>query len=171
MSKSQRLRVVGIQPSTRGFGFAVLEGPERLVDWGLREVAKPKHARCLREIGAMVARFRPDAVVFEDERARGCRRCSRVRALLHDVRSLAKRRKLKAPRVSRAVVRSVFAPGGKITKHGIAIEVANRFPQLLRHLPAARKPWMSEDQRMSIFDAVAFALVFFNRRQDNETSC
>jgi hypothetical protein len=30
-------------------------------------------------------------------------------------------------------------------------------------LPPERKPWMSEDYGMAIFDAAAFALVFFDR--------
>ena len=29
-------RVVAIDPITKGFGFAVLDGPKLLVDWGLR---------------------------------------------------------------------------------------------------------------------------------------
>jgi len=31
----------------------------------------------------------------------------------------------------------------------------------LARLPRFRKPWMSEDYRMSIFDAVGFGLTFF----------
>jgi len=31
----------------------------------------------------------------------------------------------------------------------------------LARLPRFRKPWMSEDSRMSIFDAVAFGLTCF----------
>jgi len=31
------IRVLAIDPSTRGFGFAVLEGPSRLIDWGVKE--------------------------------------------------------------------------------------------------------------------------------------
>ena len=38
---------------------------------------------------------------------------------------------------------------------------SKRFPELAPRLPRSRKPWMSEDYRMSIFDAVALALTFF----------
>jgi hypothetical protein len=34
-------------------------------------------------------------------------------------------------------------------------------PELAPRLSRFRKPWMSEDYRMSIFDAVALALTFF----------
>jgi hypothetical protein len=54
-----------------------------------------------------------------------------------------------------------FITDGQGTKHLLAEIMAKRFPaQLGLQLPPKRKPWMSEDSRMSIFDAVALALVF-----------
>jgi len=46
-------------------------------------------------------------------------------------------------------------------KNRIAGVIAERLPELAPWQPPFRKPWMSEDERMSIFDAVAFALTFF----------
>jgi len=34
-------------------------------------------------------------------------------------------------------------------------------PELTPRFPRFKKPWMSEDYRMSIFDAIAFATAFF----------
>jgi hypothetical protein len=48
------------------------------------------------------------------------------------------------------------------TKHQIVSDVAHQFPELARQLPPARKPWMSEDERMAIFDAAALAVIFFD---------
>ena len=39
-----RERVLAIQPTTRGFGFAVFEGPQEPIDWGVKEVRKNKNA-------------------------------------------------------------------------------------------------------------------------------
>jgi hypothetical protein len=64
-------------------------------------------------------------------------------------------------RVSRTKVRQVFAPLGATKKHRIASVIAVRFPELAARLPPERKPWMSEDSRMTIFDAAAFALALF----------
>jgi len=36
----------------------------------------------------------------------------------------------------------------------------------LARLPRFRKPWMSEDYRMSIFDAVALAIAFFQFQKE-----
>jgi hypothetical protein len=43
-------------------------------------------------------------------------------------------------------------------KDQIARLIVTRFPELAPRLPPERKPWTSEDTRMAIFDAAAFAL-------------
>jgi len=59
---------------------------------------------------------------------------------------------------SRGAVRGVFASAGAFTKDAIAREIASRFPELHPRVPKPRAIWESEDARMSIFDALAFAL-------------
>ena len=56
---------------------------------------------------------------------------------------------------------SIWAGSDATMKQEIAIAIAEHFPELAPRLPRSRKPWMSEDYRMSIFDAVALALTFF----------
>jgi hypothetical protein len=63
---------------------------------------------------------------------------------------------------SRSAVRDVFSRFGAFTKHQIATAIANQLSELALWVPAPRKCWMSEDYRMSIFNAVAFALTFFH---------
>jgi hypothetical protein len=58
-------------------------------------------------------------------------------------------------------VKQEFSESGASNKFEIAKTIAARFPELTPRLPRFRKPWMSEDYRMSIFDAVAFGLTFF----------
>ena len=54
-----------------------------------------------------------------------------------------------------------FFADGQGTKHALAEIIAKQFPeQLGLQLPPKRKPWMSEDSRMNIFDAVALVLVY-----------
>jgi hypothetical protein len=61
---------------------------------------------------------------------------------------------------SRAKVKQAFSKSGTSTKQEIALDIVNRFHDLAPRLPRFRKPWMSEDYRMSIFDAVGLALTF-----------
>jgi hypothetical protein len=63
-----------------------------------------------------------------------------------------------------AVADEIPTPFGASSKQEIAAAIANRFPELAPRLPRFRKPWMSEDYRMSIFDAVALGLIYFKTK-------
>jgi hypothetical protein len=158
--KAER-RVLAIDPTWRGFGFAVLDGGTRLVDWGAREARRDKNRRCLVLAAELIARYEPDLVVIEDYAAQGARRCQRVEVLLHQILRLASGQKIRTRRVSRARLRRVFGRAGATTKHQMALAVTDLFPELAARLPPVRKPWMSEDYRMGIFDAVALAVAAF----------
>jgi Holliday junction resolvasome RuvABC endonuclease subunit len=154
-------RVLAIDPSTRGFGFAVLEGSNRLIDWGVRETKTDKKRRSLKLMAELIEQYQPSVVVVEDYEGNGSRRCRRVGELINDISKLASKRKVKVRAVPKAKVKQAFAEVGASNKQEIAVAIANRFPELAPRLPRFRKPWMSEDYRMSIFDAVALALTFF----------
>jgi hypothetical protein len=50
----------------------------------------------------------------------------------------------------------------KLTKYDRAQAVVQRFPVLTRKLPPKRKPWESEDYRMSMFAAAAVAMAYLH---------
>jgi Holliday junction resolvasome RuvABC endonuclease subunit len=154
-------RVLALDPYYRGFGFAVLEGKDTLITWGTRWARKDKNERFLKEIAHLIARYRPEVVVFEDYAGRSAHQSPRVLELIERVQSLANAQRIPVRHFSRAQVREVFAPSGAKTKQQIATAIAERFPELALRLPPIRKIWMPEDYRMSIFDAVAFAMTFF----------
>jgi hypothetical protein len=107
-------------------------------------------------------------IVVEDYAAKSSRRCRRIHGLINNITKLALKRKVKVRSFSRAGVKQVFSESDASTKYEIAVAIANRFTELMPRLPRFRKAWMSEDYRMSIFDAVAFGLTVFcvdNKRQ------
>jgi hypothetical protein len=63
-------------------------------------------------------------------------------------------------------IRKAFFADGRGTKHALATQLANRFPEELgNRLPPKRRAWDSEDYRMGIFDAVALAVAFRLRKE------
>jgi len=100
-------------------------------------------------------------IVVEDYAGKGSRRCRRIERLINDISKLASKRQIKVRSFSRIKVKQTFSECGASNKQEIAIAIANRFPELVPRLPRFRKPWMSEDYRMSIFDAVGLALTSF----------
>jgi Holliday junction resolvasome RuvABC endonuclease subunit len=159
-ANSNDKRVLAIDPSTRGFGFAVLEGPNRLIDWGVKETKTDKRQRSQKLIADLIEQYQPSVIVVEDYAAKGSRRCGRVCDLINDISKLAMNRNVKVKSFSRLKVRQAFAEAGAKNKYEIALAIAKRFQELAPRIPRFRKPWMSEDYRMSIFDAVALAVTF-----------
>ena len=154
-------RILAIDPATRGFGFAVLEGSQRLIDWGVKDTKTDKKRRTLKLVGELIEWYRPGVIVLEDTSTQASRRCSRVTRLIDEIAQLALKSNVRVKRISKGKVKEVFAECPAQTKCEIALGIAKRFPELAPRVPPFRKPWMSEDYRMSIFDAVGFGLTFF----------
>jgi hypothetical protein len=151
--------VLAIFPSAKGFGYVVFDGPRSLVDWGARGArGNKKNAQSLQRIRELLAFYRPDVLVLEDYEGLGSRRAKRVEALIRSMAAHATREGMSTASFSRAEVRASF---GLTAKRQIAEAIAREFPELEPRLPPVRKIWMSEDPRMSIFDAAALAMTFF----------
>lgn len=159
MTKTRAQIVLGIAPSTRGFGFAVLEGPDMLVDWGVTTLTGDKNARALRRIDKLVRLYTPDVIVLHDISV--CRRVARIRELHQQIVALASENRIQVALLSPEAIRGVFFKDGKGTKQEIAEILAKRLPyELASRLPPKRKPWMTEDHRMDLFSAVTLVVVF-----------
>jgi hypothetical protein len=150
-------RILAVYPNSRGFGFAVLEGPTSLVDWGVTYVRTNNPRRCLKKVRAIIERFQPDRLVTEHPH-KSPHRGVRIRRLLSGILDLAADMRIPRTGVSRERVRHAFSQSNATTKQAIARVIADHFPELHHRLPPKRKPWMSEDSRMAIFDAVALGL-------------
>jgi Holliday junction resolvasome RuvABC endonuclease subunit len=157
--RSKYIRVLGVAPSSYGCGFAVTEGENTLVAWGVKTVkGGNKNARCLSNVGNLIAHYQPTVIAIEDARSKGSRRSSRIRALIEKIVVMAKDEKIKVKRYSRKQVNLAFLSDERGTKHALAQYLAARFPEeLSSRLPPKRRLWTSDDCRMDIFDAVALA--------------
>ena len=161
-SRSIPQLVCAIYPSTRGFGYAVFEGPTSLIDWGVRAVrSRQKNLASLTKVRELLAFYRPDVLVLEDYQGRGSRRVKRIQILINLIAAHAAEERIATAFFSRADVRTCF---GLITKREIAEAIVREFPELEPRLPPVRKIWMSEDVRMNIFDAGALAITFFENK-------
>jgi hypothetical protein len=150
-------RVLAIDPVSRGVGFVVIEGRDLLVDWGIRTTGSADNMKSARAIGKLIDRFRPDILALEDCDSNGARRCGRVQKLLDRIAAQEGKRVL-VRAVTQREIRAIGPLPSTSTKHGRASFLVEQFPQLKAFLPPVRKPWMPEDDRMAIFDALSFAV-------------
>jgi Holliday junction resolvasome RuvABC endonuclease subunit len=166
MNQTKQVRILAISLSSRGFGYAVMEGERALVIYGNKSVKKDKNVNSLVQIDKMVTRYQPDVLVLHDVNAKGTYRALRIKALHRRVIKLAKKRKLKVKEISVTWLRSQLLGDPKGTKHEMAEMLAKEFPnELASRLPPKRKAWVSEDGRMDTFDAVALAVAFSMKRK------
>jgi predicted subunit of tRNA(5-methylaminomethyl-2-thiouridylate) methyltransferase len=158
---SKQFRILAVSLSSRGFGYAVMEGDNALILYGKMIINKSKNARSLAHIEKMFVRNKPDVLVLQDVDAKGTRRDPRIKNLHRKAVALAKKRKIKVVKISGTKLRSALLGNPKGTKQEMAESLAKQFPdELALRLPMKRKAWTSEDARMDIFDAVGLVVVF-----------
>jgi len=159
-AKNHKL-VLAIDPTTRGFGFAIFEGPQKPINWGVKDIRRNKNKVCLLKVKELIEFYRPDVIVLEDFAGKGSRRCKRIQILITDIGKLASNNKIKIKSFSQAKIKLFFSQHDAHTKYQIALKIAKWLPVFESRLPPARKPWMSEDYRMAIFDAAGLALTYY----------
>lgn len=145
------VRALSVEVTAKGFAFGVLEGAERLVEWGGREVQGDVSV-FINRLGKVIERYRPDVLVLEDPA--GSRKASRSRERLAWAEELAHKRGICCRPIPREAFVRVTRNYGP-TKHDLAIGIARLFPELEPHLPRPRKPWESESRAVAVFVAVA----------------
>lgn len=164
-NKSKQFRILAVSLSSRGFGYAVFQGDDWLIDYGKKRIDTDKNVRVLGYIEKMIASKNPGVLILQNVNAKGTYRDPRIKQLDRKIVALAKNRRLKVVKISGAELRRLLLDNVTGTKHQMAELMAKQFPdELALRLPPKRKPWKSEDGRMDIFDAVALGVTFRQSR-------
>jgi hypothetical protein len=150
-------RILALEVRLISFGFCVFEGPDQLLDWGIRsfrrgvnQVKVPLEAK----ITMLLDSFEPKMLVTNVPLVK-------VQAtIIGDVRALARSRSIHTHMIARSAIRELFKGTGE-NKHEIATAIADRLSDLAELLPAKRRTWETEHYRMRIFDAAAIGLTYF----------
>jgi hypothetical protein len=157
MEEPDQRRILALDVRPRSFAFVVFGNSHELLDWGARSfrgglnaVRVPRGPKVMRLIDEYV----PEVLVLKNPQTKTSER------IIHGIRKQAKLHRITVRLLSQNVVKETFA-GRNRNKHQIASAIAERFPELLYILPPKRKPWQSEDYRMSIFDAAAVGTAYF----------
>ena len=157
-------RVLALDVHSRSFGYAIFEGPNDLLDWGVKSFRPGVNAvsgSVEEKAGALLDDFLPSAVVVREvEKGRHARRARMLARIEREARSRGAPLRF----VSRADLDRAFV-GFEANKYEVARALAAQFPSLASRLPPKRKCWQSEDYRMGIFDAAAVGVAYFARKR------
>jgi len=161
-SRGKPQRVLALDPWTRAIGLAVLEGDE-LLNCGVRWLGPlPLPERLLVKgrsfVEGLIEFYRPSVLILSKTDYRGSRRSRYVQAFCRAIKKLASAQGLRFKEYEPQQVKAHL--GGKLNKHGLCLAVAEHFPELAAKVPSPRKPWQSQDVRVSAFQAVGLTLTF-----------
>jgi hypothetical protein len=146
--------------SARGFGYAVVDARRGLLDFGCSSFVASDDDKFVERVSALIVRHNPRALVVENFAATQAKTTATRRCKL--AIQLAQLHQLGMVQVSRTIVQRVL---GGTTKATRAKLIASMYPELERLLPRPRALWQAEAKRMSIFDALALALVVLRPKQ------
>jgi hypothetical protein len=156
--------VLALYASTQGMAYMLFEGPLSLVDWGKTAVSGAmKNDRCTDTARNLVERYVPDVIILEDTSRRASKRSVRIRMLNRAFAALGTVNGVDVLQFGPKDVRATFDSLGAKTKHERAKVIVSMLPALSHRLPPKRKPWMSEDPRMAIFEAAALGLAYYGQ--------
>jgi Holliday junction resolvasome RuvABC endonuclease subunit len=142
----------------RRVGFAVFEGPNRLLDWGIRRWVRgvdPVLAT-VRRISPLLTLYAPSVVVLK--RLNSSRKARQRKRVITAVGLQLMPHSVEVHMIKRAEVRLAFRLSGSHNKYQIAATIAEVFPELRRKLPPKRKAYQPERYNAIIFDAIALAM-------------
>ena len=155
---------LAIYLNSRGCSFVLFEGTLSPYDWGIFDCrGARKDASCLSKMTELLHLYDIDALVIQHTGADGTRRALRLSMLNTALEAAARAQGVPVFKYSRADVYQTFASAGFANKQSLAKVISLHIPAFERHVPPPRRPWMSEDAMMGLFDAAALALVFFQR--------
>ena len=137
-------RTLALAIRAQRFGYALFEGTDALLDWGVKSHSLDKPLSFESSVADLQKQFEPSVVL-----ALG----------LENVSTTA----IPIRVVDESTLRQFFRGIFRKNKHEISEAVATRYPDLAWQLPPKRKTWQSEPCQQLIFDAASLGVFYFSQ--------
>ena len=150
--------ILALFPNVVGLGYVCLENPQTLLKAGIMQVRPMSNKKALNHVKDLVGIFNPKIVILRDFDTHKPRKNKLIQQLLNEITTYAKEKHIRTFQYSRQQIRDVFELHGATSKYEISKQIITWFPTLADRAPKKRKPWLPEDSKMGIFDAMALAI-------------
>lgn len=161
-TQNEKYKIVfAIYPNANGFGFVYMDGPRKLLDYGVVRMNPISNSKTLEKIKESLGYFQPSLLILLDPEGKSSRTGFRIRNLISRITDFAKQENLAVVHISRDQIRDVFENFGARTKYEISQWFLAEFKELETRKPKERKLWTSEDRNMAVFDALSLAITWF----------
>ena len=154
--------MLGLHPSSRGFGWILFEDKSSVLDWGTSDIRGDKNVLALKRIELLLDKHQPAVLAMEQHDGAATLRSERIRRLCRAVIARADMRGIAVHCFSRAQISNSRSFRGSRTREEIATAVAECLQVLKPCLPKPRPIWVGERSGMALFSAAACALAYFD---------
>lgn len=159
-------RILAIDLRSTRVGFAVLEVPIRLVEWGKRAITADS---CSPLVSWLIRRYGIRVVVIRGIGIGSRRNTSRLRNGMRIVCKISRANELQLIVISERDIKNALSRHQRRTKFEIATLMTTIFPELSHYLPRPRRFYDPENKKMSAFDAIALAVIYLASQPENES--
>ena len=149
-------RILSISLTYRGFGFIIFENAKIIIDWGHAFVFNHDPEIFEKRITTLIEYNQIETVLSYTIH----RRPRQIQKNISSLKKICKKHGVQTKYLSKKNMTDTFEPLGAYTRYQRAGLIVEYLPDLSYKLPPKRKPWQSEDLRMSIFDAAGLALSY-----------
>lgn len=152
---------LALYPNTSGIGYVLLEGADEVLDYGIKRVRPVEKHLLLKQAEKLLEYAKPDIIILRATENDTFPVSKKQQAVLSGIVQLAKRNNLQVYSYTRNQIQETFSIFHGRTKHEIAKQIAEWYPQLKDKVPMYRKAYMKEPYSMGLFDAFSLAVTHF----------
>ncbi|MCW3128271.1 MAG: hypothetical protein JWO03_3929 [Bacteroidetes bacterium] len=148
--------ILALYPNSIGIGYACLQIPDRLLDFGVATAKPISNGKLLRRAERFLNYYKPKLVLLKEtsELANSGRNDRLIKAMT----TLCDEMGLDTYRYTKQQIKDTFEVFGAKTKFSMAEKMVKMLPDLAVRMPKVRKWYEKEDYNMVVFDAVALAV-------------
>ncbi len=156
-------RVLAIDLRLHRSGFAIYEGPRRLLDYGTTAVPFERAENSTSRFADLLKISLPSVIVVRKDRWEGMVAHPQAKLLIEMLASEADARGIEIRLLDQDAIKSTFRNLNCETKAEISSALSRFFPDLVWQLPPQRRIWDAEHPRQSVFDAIALGFVYWQQ--------
>ncbi|MFY0629994.1 MAG: hypothetical protein JXR05_06405 [Flavobacteriaceae bacterium] len=161
LTKVEPTKVLAIYPCTRGFSYAVMENPLKLIEFNLISPKKFDKEKLLDQMKRVINSHKPVTLVLEDCESKYCRKGKRTKNLIKSIFKWAKKEEITVCQYSRDDIRNLFERWNATTKYDIALVLSRNISELQQYIYNKPKYPDREVNIDSLFCSVSLGVTHF----------
>jgi Holliday junction resolvasome RuvABC endonuclease subunit len=149
--------ILALYPNATGLGYACLQIPERLLDYGIATVQPVSNGKLLIRAEKFMDYYKPKIILLKETGS--AKNSRRTNKLIEAISTLSGEKDLPVYRYTKQQIKDVFEIFGAQSKFQIVEKIVRMLPELGPRAPKEKKWYEKEDYNMVLFNAVSLAIV------------